>query len=132
MSMRKIHILWIVIGIFLYSGFLLSAEYVVELKTRFYAGTREGEVDATESVTSSYLQPMVTATVPARFLLAEEKAQIGRVFNLKDVNLIAEADYQSAPKNGALPISSGSTERPTGWKFPSRRKSKWLRKDLRI
>ncbi len=96
--MRKIHILWIVIGIFLYSGFLLSAEYVVELKTRFYAGTREGEVDATESVTSSYLQPMVTATVPARFLLAEEKAQIGRVFNLKDVNLIAEADYQFSAK----------------------------------
>lgn len=98
MFMRKIKLLWIIFGIFVYSGFLLSAEYVVELKTRFYEGAREGEVDTTESVTSSYLQPTVTATIPARFLLAEEKAQIGRVFNLKDVNLIAEADLQFSAK----------------------------------
>jgi TonB family protein len=97
-SMRKIKILWIVIGLFVFCCLMLPAEHVVELKTRFYAGAREGQVDATESVTSSYLQPTVTATIPARFLLAEEKAQIGRVFNLKDVTLIAEADLQFSAK----------------------------------
>ncbi len=84
------------------SCLMLHADYVVELKTRFYEGAREGEVEAPEFVTSSYLQPTVTATIPARFLLAEEKAQIGKVFNLKDVNLIAEADLQLSAKKGKI------------------------------
>jgi len=99
--MRRKKILWVVFGLFLFSGLLLHADYVVEVKTRFYEGAREGKVEATEFVTSSYLQPTVTATIPTRFLLSDEKAQIGKVFNLKDVNLIAEADLQlSANKRG--------------------------------
>jgi TonB family protein len=98
---RKIA-LWIVFGLFIISGFVFSADYLVEFKTRFYEGSREGEVEATEFVTSSYLQPTVTATIPARFLLSEEKAQISKVFNLKDVNLIAEADLQMSANKGSI------------------------------
>jgi len=100
MSQKKI--LSIVLGLFMFSGLMLHADYVVELKTRFYEGAREGNVEAPKFVTSSYLQPTVTATIPARFLLAEEKAQIGKVFNLKDVNLIAEADLRWGAKKGTI------------------------------
>ena len=94
--------LGILLGLFVFSGLFLHAEYVVELKTRFYKGAREGQAESPESITSSYFQPTVTATIPARFLLAEEKAQIAKVFNLKDVNLIAEADFQYSAKNGEI------------------------------
>jgi TonB family protein len=100
--MRQKNILWVLFELFVFSGLMLHADYVVELKTRFYEGAREGKVETTEFVTSSYLQPTVTATIPARFLLTEEKAQIGKVFNLKDVNLIAEADLQLSAKKGRI------------------------------
>jgi TonB family protein len=92
----------IVLGFVLMSSLLLHADYVVELKTRFYEGAREGTAEAPEFVTSSYLQPTVTATIPARFLFSEEKAQIGKVFNLKDVNMIAEADLRWGAKKGKI------------------------------
>jgi TonB family protein len=100
MSRKKIML--IVFGFFMVSGLVLHADYVVELKTRFYEGARVGKVEAPEFVTSSYLQPTVTATIPARFLLSEEKAQIGKVFNLKDVSLIAEADLQMSANKGSI------------------------------
>jgi TonB family protein len=90
--MKRKKILLMALGFFMMSGLILHADYLVELKTRFYEGAREGRVEAPEFVTSSYLQPTVTATIPARFLLSDEKAQITKVFNLKDVSLIAEAD----------------------------------------
>lgn len=95
-------ILWLVLGLFVFSGIALPSDYVVEFKTRFYEGVREGEVESPEFVTSSYLQPTVTATIPARFLLSDEKTQIGKVFNLKDVNLIAEADLQTSASKGSV------------------------------
>lgn len=91
-----------VFGLFLMTCLMLHADYVLELKTRFYEGTREGEVEAPEFVTSSYLQPTVSATIPARFLLSDEKAQIIKVFNLKEVNLIAEADLGWGVKKGTI------------------------------
>ena len=100
--MQRKKIISMFIGIFLMTCLMLHADYVVELKTRFYEGAREGQVEAPEFVTSSYLQPTVTATVPARFLLSDEKAQIIKVFNLKDVNLIAEADLGWAAKKGSI------------------------------
>ena len=65
--MQRKKIISLVFGIFLGAGLMLHAEYVLELKTRFYEGAREGEVEAPEFVTSSYLQPTVTATIPARY-----------------------------------------------------------------
>lgn len=91
-----------VFGLFLMTCLMLHADYVLELKTRFYEGAREGEVEAPEFVTSSYLQPTVSATIPARFLLSDEKAQIIKVFNLKEVNLIAEADLGWGAKKGTV------------------------------
>jgi TonB family protein len=100
--MKRKKILWIMFALFFFSGLSLPADYVVEFKTRFYEGAREGDVEASKFVTSSYLQPTVTATIPARFLLSDEKAQIRKVFNLKAVNLIAEADLQLSANKGSI------------------------------
>lgn len=100
--MKNKRVLCLAMGFFLLAVSILHAEYVVELKMRFYEGAREGVAGAPEFVTSSYLQPTVTATVPARFLLAEEKAQINRVFNLKQTDLIAEADLRWEAKKGKI------------------------------
>ncbi len=100
MFKKKLILLGLVI--FSFSCLAFAFDYELELKARFYEGAREGEPESFESVTSSYLQPTVTATIPARFLLSEEKAQIIRVFNLKDVNLITEADLRWEAKKGSL------------------------------
>lgn len=100
--MRQKKILWIVFGSVVFSALLLHADYELELKMRFYEGVREGKSESPEFVTSSYLQPTVTATIPSRFLLAEEKEQIGKVFNLKTVNLITEADLRWSAKKGDI------------------------------
>jgi TonB family protein len=100
--MKQKKILLLILGLFMLLGSMLHADYVVEMKTRFYKGAREGTVEAPEFITSSYLQPTVTATIPARFLLSEEKAQIGKVFNLKDMDLIAEADLRWEAKRGTV------------------------------
>ncbi len=100
--MRQKKILWLVFGSVFFSALFLHADYELELKMRFYEGVREGKSESPEFVTSSYLQPTVTATIPSRFLLAEEKEQIGKVFNLKDVNLITEADLRWSDKKGDI------------------------------
>jgi TonB family protein len=100
--MRQKKILWVVLGSVVFSALLLHADYELELKMRFYEGVREGKSESPEFVTSSYLQPTVTATIPSRFLLAEEKEQIGKVFNLKTVNLITEADLRWSAKKGDI------------------------------
>ncbi|MBM3284834.1 MAG: energy transducer TonB [Candidatus Aminicenantes bacterium] len=43
-------------------------------------------------VTSSYLRPLVSASILSEFTPEEEKRQIKRVFNLLDVRLLTEAD----------------------------------------
>jgi TonB family protein len=100
--MRQKKIIWVVFGSVIFSALLLRADYDLELKMRFYEGVREGKSESPEFVTSSYLQPTVTATIPARFLLAEEREQIGKVFNLKTVNLITEADLRWSAKKGDI------------------------------
>jgi len=100
--MRQKKIVLLVFGNLIFLSLFLCADYDLELKMRFYEGVREGKSESPEFVTSSYLQPTVTATIPARFLLAEEKEQIGKVFNLKTVNLITEADLRWSAKKGAI------------------------------
>lgn len=100
--MHKKKMLWLVFGSVIFFSLFLHADYELELKMRFYEGVREGKSGPPEFVTSSYLQPTVTATIPSRFLLAEEKEQIGKVFNLKDVNLITEADLRWSAKKGDI------------------------------
>ncbi len=81
-------------------GFLcLQAGVRLDIKLRFYEGTRGVAVELPQIVTSSFLHPTVAANIPSEAELIEEKKQIQRVFNLLDVSLITEAD---------LPWSEGS------------------------
>lgn len=81
--------------LFLFSCFLnLRADVSLTIKLRFFEGLREGAAESPRAVTSSYLQPMVTASIKSKFLLAEEQEKIKKVFNLKDVSLVTEADLK--------------------------------------
>lgn len=75
----------------------LQGSTVQDLKLRFFEGTREGKVEVPEVVISSYLHPTVTASIQSKYELSEEIKQIKRVFNLKEVSLITEADLRWAP-----------------------------------
>jgi len=83
-------------GILLLSlGFLfLQADVSLDFKLRFYEGLRTGTSEPLRSVTSSYLQPTVTASIESKYLPGEEQDQIKKVFSLKDVRLITEADLR--------------------------------------
>jgi TonB family protein len=70
----------------------LQAGLRLELKLRVYEGTRQGPSEAPKFVTSSYLQPTISANMPTGFELEKERLQIKRVFNLQDIGLLTEAD----------------------------------------
>lgn len=70
----------------------LHASVTQDLKLRFFEGVREEKAEPPRSVTSSYLQSTVTASIESKYLLAEEREQIRKVFNLREVRLITEAD----------------------------------------
>ena len=90
MSKKKLTFaLLLVVG---FSFVSLQASVTQDLKLRFFEGIREEKAESPRSVTSSYLQPTVTASIESKYLLAEEQEQIKKVFNLKDVRLITEAD----------------------------------------
>lgn len=77
-----------------FSFLSLQASVTQDLKLRFFEGIREGIVEPPRFVTSSYLQSTVIASIKSKYLLAEEQEQIKKVFNLKDVRLITEADLR--------------------------------------
>lgn len=64
------------------------------LKLRFFKGIKEGMVDPPDYVTSSYLHSTNTAKIRTHSLLSEEQEQIKKIYNLKDVLLISEADLE--------------------------------------
>jgi TonB family protein len=70
----------------------LQAGLRLDLKLRVYEGARQGPLEAPEFVTSSYLQPTISANMPTGLDLAKERQQIKRVFNLQDISLLTEAD----------------------------------------
>ena len=76
----------------LFISLSLSASDYLNVKMRFFQGARKGEINPPEFVTSSFLQPTISATIPSKFLLEEEKSKIQNVSNLEDVALITEAD----------------------------------------
>jgi len=80
----------------------LMAQSQIDMKMRFFEGIRQGEAGPPKVVTSSYLQPTITASFPSKFLLAEEKEQIKSVFNLQNVRLITEADLNWKSWRGDL------------------------------
>ncbi len=62
------------------------------IKLRFFEGIKEGMVDPPSFVTSSYLHSTNTARIRTNSILSEEQDQLKKVYNLKDVHLISEAD----------------------------------------
>ncbi|MBM3297012.1 MAG: energy transducer TonB [Candidatus Aminicenantes bacterium] len=69
----------------------LQAGARLDLKLRAYEGSREAALTPPSFVTSSYMQPTITANLHTESDLSKETAQIKRVFNLKDVTLLTEA-----------------------------------------
>ena len=70
----------------------LQAATRVDLKLRVYEGKRQGALEPPQFITTSYIQPTITASLQTGFELEKEKAQIKRVFNLQDLALLTEAD----------------------------------------
>ena len=73
------------------SAILLAAP---DIKLRFLEGRREGAAPGPTAVTSSYEKIGMRATAPANYSVEAEIAKIKKVYNLKDVKLITEADLQ--------------------------------------
>lgn len=72
----------------------LHAAIKQELRLRFFEGIREDKAEPSKLfVTSSYFRSTISPFSRSKFLLAEEQEQIKKVFNLKDVRLITEADF---------------------------------------
>jgi len=100
--MNKKRLFFIVFFLMAFSFLSLQADSSIDMKLRFFEGVREGKTVPPKFVTSSYLQPTVTASIPSKFLLADEEEQIKKVFNLKEVRLIMEADLKWKSKLGKL------------------------------
>ena len=69
------------------------------IKLRFFEGIKEGMANSPAFVTSSYLHSTNMAHIRTNSILSEEQEQIKKVFNLKDVHLITEADLKLSTKN---------------------------------
>ena len=80
----------------------LHASVALDIKLRLFEGIREGMAEPPRFVTSSFLHPTITANIQTEFELEKEKKQIQRVFNLKDVNLLTEADLKLSAKEGSV------------------------------
>ncbi len=97
--MKKV-ILVIFILMFLTALSTLGAAVRLDIKLRVYEGTRQGQVDFPEFVTSSYIQPTITANLSLGMDLEKEKAQIMKVFNLADVKVLTETELRFGAEKG--------------------------------
>ncbi len=81
---------------FLMAVFLLhlQASEMLNIKLRVYEAAKEGTFAPLRFVTSSFLQPTVSATIQTEFELENEREKIKRVFNLENVRLLTEADLK--------------------------------------
>lgn len=79
-------------SLFFILSLYLSAQTVPVLKLRFYQGERTITHEPLTIVTSSYLSPLISASIPSSVDPEEERKQIRRVFNLIDVRLLTEAE----------------------------------------
>jgi TonB family protein len=91
MNMKKFA--WAVIFLLGLSSLSVQAsEGFLDIKLRVFEGIKEGMTEPPRFVTSSYLRPTLTASMQIDFGLEKEKGHIQRIFNLKSVNLLTEAD----------------------------------------
>lgn len=98
--MSKNKILFVLCLVLILGVASLQASEYLDVKVRIFKGARSGITEAPEAVTSSFLRPTMSATIPSKFLLADEKSQIKRVFNLDEVDLITEAGLSFEGGNG--------------------------------
>ena len=99
MNVKKF--VWAVIFLMVFSSLSLQAqESFLDIKLRVFEGIREGMTEPPRFVTSSYLRPTLTASMQIDFGLEKEKGHIKRVFNLKRVNLLTEADLGFGAEGG--------------------------------
>lgn len=91
--MKKEKIILFVVMLLGFGSLSLTAEDR-SIKLRFFEGIKEGMVESPSHVTSSYLQSTYTAHIRTRYILNEEQEQIKNIYNLKEVNLITEADLK--------------------------------------
>ena len=71
----------------------LQAAEKLNIKLRVYEGVKEGaSAPPLRFVTSSFLQPTISAAIQTEFELESEREKIKRVFNLQEVDLLTEAD----------------------------------------
>ncbi len=87
--------LWAILGFLAgLAGLSLAASDRLEMKLRVFEGARQGTLSPPEFVTTSYIRPTVTASLEMQAGSGpdKEKEQIMRVFNLRDANLLTEAD----------------------------------------
>ena len=92
MNKKNIGRIFVLVLALIFSLTTVRADQYLDMKMRFFKGARTGPLSPPEMVMSSYLQPTIRATIPSKFLLAEEKAQIQKVFNLEEVSLLTEVE----------------------------------------
>ena len=105
------------IFILLFLGFFsyqLQGENLLDTKLRVFEGIRSDSTEPPQFVTSSYLQPTITASLDIEMEAEKQKTQIKRVFNLQDVNILTEADLSLDLNN---PISMSHYFRLNGNAF---------------
>ncbi len=75
---------------------IISAEpqaYLGTLKLCVYEGLKEGASPA-QNIASSYLKYTLTVNIPSDAAVEEERGQIRKTFNLKDVKLVTESNLK--------------------------------------
>lgn len=100
--MFKKKIILFIVFLMGFSHLSLHSSVALDIKLRLFEGIREGMAEPPRFVTSSFLHPTITANIQTEFELIKEKRQIQRVFNLKDVNLLTEADLKLDAKEGSV------------------------------
>jgi len=79
-------------SLFFILSLYLSAQTAPVLKLRFYQGEKTISYEPLTVVSSSYLSPLISASIASSVDPEEERKQIRRVFNLIDVRLLTEAE----------------------------------------
>ena len=65
---------------------------LAEMKLKVFEGVREGRVEPIKTVTSSFLRHTLSASIRSEDTSEKEENQLRRVFNLKSVQLLTEAN----------------------------------------
>jgi TonB family protein len=72
-----------------------------DVKMRIFEGVKDVAGGTPDTVTSSFLKYVLSATLESEADLAAEQLQIRRIFKLGDVRLLTESDYKWTPGNSA-------------------------------